>query len=81
MAAPHHDSIADFQNLIQHRVNRILLVASLYDAFILAQDGQLQELITSEFANLNLYTSPSLTRRSRASDVIADAEKAGRIPL
>ena len=75
MPTPHLDSIADFQNLIQNRVNKILLVASLYDAFILAEDGQLQELITKEFANLNLYTSPILTRRSRAGDVLQEVEQ------
>ncbi len=61
------DPVSGFQELIQHRVNDILLVASLYDAFILAQDGHLEDLITSEFTSLNLYHSPELTRVSQAS--------------
>ncbi len=64
------DHISGFQSLIQQRINEILLVASLYDAFILAQDGQLQELITSEFANLNLYHAPRITRVSKASKAL-----------
>jgi CheY-like chemotaxis protein len=64
------DHIAGFQELVQNRVGEILLVASLYDAFILAQDGQLQDLITSEFANLNLVHAPKVTRVSRASKAV-----------
>lgn len=70
MSLNRFDHIAGFQELIQTRVSEILLVASLYDAFILAQDGQLQDLITSEFANLNLYHAPKLTRVSRASKAL-----------
>ncbi|MFA7330786.1 MAG: PEP/pyruvate-binding domain-containing protein [Candidatus Delongbacteria bacterium] len=64
------DHIAGFQELIQNRVNDILLVASMYDAFLLAQDGQLQDLITSEFANLNLVHAPKITRVSRAGKAL-----------
>jgi CheY-like chemotaxis protein len=70
MSLNRFDHIAGFQELIQNRVSEILLVASLYDAFILAQDGQLQDLITSEFASLNLYHAPKLTRVSRASKAL-----------
>jgi CheY-like chemotaxis protein len=65
------DLIAGFQNLIQRRVNEILLVASEYDAFILAQDGQLQDLILSEFVNMNLYHAPKITRVARASRALS----------
>ncbi|MCA9781996.1 MAG: histidine kinase [Calditrichaeota bacterium] len=56
---------------MQRRVNEILLVASEYDAFILAQDGQLQDLILSEFVNMNLYHAPKITRVARASRALA----------
>ena len=35
----------DFQDLMHRRVRHILLVSSVYDSFILAQDGQLNELM------------------------------------
>jgi len=37
-----------FHDLMRCRVENILLVSSLYDSFILAEDGQLNELILSE---------------------------------
>ena len=77
MSRNRFDHIAGFQELIQHRVNEILLVASMYDAFLLAQDGQLQDLITSEFANLNLVHAPKLTRVSRAGKAL-EVLKEGR---
>lgn len=70
MSRNRFDHIAGFQELIQHRVGEILLVASMYDAFLLAQDGQLQDLLTSEFANLNLVHAPKLTRVSRAGKAL-----------
>jgi len=75
------DHIAGFQELIQTRVNEILLVASMYDAFLLAQDGQLQDLITSEFANLNLVHAPKITRVSRAGKALELLEQGARFDL
>ncbi|MBS1262599.1 MAG: Prodigiosin synthesizing transferase PigC [Calditrichaeota bacterium] len=60
----------DFQRLMRRRVNNILLVSSLYDSFILAQDGQLEELMLSEFMQLNLYHAPSLTRVPTAAEAL-----------
>lgn len=75
MSLNRFDHIAGFQELVQNRVGEILLVASLYDAFILAQDGQLQDLIVSEFANLNLVRAPKVTRVSRATKAIELVQK------
>ncbi len=74
------DLIAGFQNLIQRRVNDILLVASAYDSFILAQDGQLQDLILSEFVNMNLYHAPKITQVSRASRALGMLTRSVRSP-
>lgn len=43
-----------FHELMPHRVQDILLVASLYDSFILEEDGQLSERIFSEYHALDL---------------------------
>ena len=56
---------------MQHRVRRIILVSSLYDSFILAQDGQLDELILTEFLNLDLRNTPDLTRVSTGAEALA----------
>ena len=51
-----------FPDLMAHRVQDILLVSSLYDSFILAEDGRLNEAVLSEFLDLNLRHAPGLTR-------------------
>jgi len=55
-------SNADFQDLMQHRVHEILLVASSYDAFILEEDGHLTEQILSEYIGMNFNYAPRVTR-------------------
>ena len=60
-------------DLAKFRVQEILLVSSLYDSFILAEDGQLNELVLSEFLDLNLRHPPTLTRVSTGSEALARA--------
>jgi len=60
----HGTRLRGFQDLMRRRVENILLVSSLYDSFILAEDGQLNELILSEFLHLNLLHTPGLTHVS-----------------
>jgi len=74
----HH---TNFQRLMRRRVNNILLVSSLYDSFILAQDGQLEELMLSEFMQLNLYHAPSLTRVGTASKALEVAGSSNQFNL
>jgi hypothetical protein len=50
-----------FHDLMRYRVREILLVASLYDSFVLEQDGALSEQIYGEFFSLNLTTIPRVT--------------------
>lgn len=59
-----------FQDLGRWAVRRILLVSSLYDSFILAEDGQLRETFLSQFVALNLNTTPDLVRASTAADAM-----------
>ena len=56
---------------MRRRVRNIILVSSLYDSFILAQDGQLDELILTEFLNLDLRNVPDLTRVSTGAEALA----------
>jgi CheY-like chemotaxis protein len=50
-----------YHDLMQIRVREILLVATIYDAFILEQEGKLTELIFGEYYQLNLSTAPRVT--------------------
>jgi CheY-like chemotaxis protein len=70
-----------FQHLMRRRVEDILLVSSLYDSFILAEDGQLNELILSEFLELNLRHTPGLTRVSSGAQAVALARGESRYNL
>jgi hypothetical protein len=47
-----------FENLMPFRVRDILLVSSLYDSFILREDGRLNELLIGESLELNLQQIP-----------------------
>lgn len=53
-----------FAGLMPFRVREILLVSSLYDAYILEEDGRLTDLIAAEYRTLNLPYAPNVTRVS-----------------
>lgn len=59
-----------FQDLAQHRIENILLVSSVYDSFILAEDGQLGERILSEFLDLSFRHSPGIRRVSSGAEAL-----------
>ncbi|MCX7025314.1 MAG: pyruvate, phosphate dikinase [Spirochaetes bacterium] len=50
-----------FHDLMHYRVREVLLVASLYDSFILESDGALSEQIYGEYYKLNLTAAPRVT--------------------
>ncbi len=50
-----------FHDLMQTKAREILLVSTLYDAFILEQEGQLSEQIFGEYYQLNLSSAPRIT--------------------
>ena len=50
-----------FHDLMRYRVREILLVANLYNSFVITQDGALSEQIYGEFFSLNLNTIPRVT--------------------
>lgn len=43
-----------FQNLMQKRIFNVLLVASPYDAFMMEEDGRIEEQLYFEYVALNL---------------------------
>ncbi len=64
------DAYQAFQGLMPFRVQDILLVSSLYDAFTLQEDGRLNELILSEFLELSLHHTPGLTHVSSGAEAL-----------
>ena len=59
-----------FENLMPFRVQNILLVSSLYDSFILREDGRLNELLIDESLELNLRQIPGITHVSSAAEAL-----------
>jgi len=47
-----------FENLMPFKVHNILLVSSLYDSFILREDGRLNELLIDQSLDLSLQQIP-----------------------
>ena len=66
-----------FENLMPFKVQNILLVSSLYDSFILREDGRLNELLIDESLELNLQQIPGITHVSSC----AEARDAGPLPV
>lgn len=64
--------VQGFQELMPRRVGNILLVSSLYDSFTLAEDGQLSELMLSEYIDLNLRYAPGIIRVSSGEDALRE---------
>ncbi len=51
-----------FQTLMLRRITNVLLIASTYDAFILEEDGRIEEQIYNEYISLNLSSPPRFRR-------------------
>jgi CheY-like chemotaxis protein len=60
-----------FENLMPFKVQNILLVSSLYDSFILREDGRLNELLIDESLELNLQQIPGITHVSSCAEAAA----------
>ncbi|HYV42722.1 MAG TPA: histidine kinase, partial [Thermoanaerobaculia bacterium] len=70
-----------FSDLARFRVRDILLVSSLYDSFILAEDSELQEVILKEFLDLNVRSTPAVTHVPTAGEALALARDRARYDL
>ena len=59
-----------FENLMPFKVHNILLVSSLYDSFILREDGRLNELLIDESVELDLRRVPGITQVSSCAEAV-----------
>jgi CheY-like chemotaxis protein len=57
-------------DLTRERVRSILFVSSLYESFILAEDGLLNEVMQTKFMDLHLVQAPGLTQVSSAAEAL-----------
>src|SRR5580692_8168299 len=57
-----------FENLMPFRVQNILLVSSLYDSFILREDGRLNELLIDQSLDLSPEHVPGITHVSSCAE-------------
>ena len=61
-----------FQELMQKRIFNILLVATPYDAFILEEDGRVEEQVYNEYVSLNLSSAPRFTKVANYEEAYAE---------
>ncbi len=59
-----------FQDLMQRRIFNVLLVASPYDAFMMEEDGRIEEQLYFEYVALNLSSPPRVTQVSTVEQAI-----------
>lgn len=63
-----------FANLMTRRIFNVLLIANPYDAFMLEDDGRIDEKIFNEYASLSLRYPPRFTQVSTEKEAWAELE-------
>ena len=64
-----------FANLMQKRILHILLIATKYDAFMLEDDGRVDEQIFNEYTSLSLRYPPRFTQVTTEEEALAELSK------
>jgi hypothetical protein len=59
-----------FRLLMNHRIREILLVASVYDAYVLEEDGSLEERIWQQYTDRGLSTAPRIRKVSNEAKAL-----------
>ncbi|MBN1326458.1 MAG: hypothetical protein JW996_00740 [Candidatus Cloacimonetes bacterium] len=60
----------NFHNLMKQRVKNILLISSIFDAYVLESDGRLSEQLHGEYRQLDLSTSPRIITVTFSDDIL-----------
>ncbi len=66
-----------FRDLMQRRIFNVLLIATPYDAFMMEEDGRVEEQLYFEYVALNLSSPPRVTRvtdNAEALEALARAD-------
>lgn len=61
-----------FANLMNKRILNILLIATKYDAFMLEDDGRIDEQIFNEYTSLSLSSPPRFTKASTEEEALTE---------
>jgi CheY-like chemotaxis protein len=69
--APGEQVVDRIDHLMPFRVKKFLLVASLYDTFVLEEDGRLDELLMETYGQWNLGYVPRFVRVSGGENALA----------
>ncbi|MBN2728283.1 MAG: phosphoenolpyruvate synthase [Bacteroidales bacterium] len=64
-----------FDNLMQRRIQNVLLICSTYDSFILEEDGRINETIFQEYVALNLRYPPVFHKAHSADEAFQLLDK------
>ena len=59
-----------FQNLMQKRIFNVMLIASPYDAFMMEEDGRVEEQLYFEYVSLNLSSPPRVVQVSHINEAL-----------
>ena len=73
--AEYQAEFGGFEKLMPHRIRNVLLVASLYDSFLLADDDRLNEALFGEMRDASVHAVPKITRVPTAEKAIEKLEK------
>ena len=65
-----------FANLMMKRIYNVLLVANPYDAFMLEDDGRIEEKIYNEYMELSLSNPPRFTKVSTKEEALEELNNA-----
>jgi hypothetical protein len=65
---------AAFRELQPFRIREVLLVSSLYDSYILEEDGLLSESLDAEFLDVRLSQAPRVTQVSTAEAALRELD-------
>ncbi|MFO7677774.1 MAG: DUF5752 family protein [Thermoplasmatota archaeon] len=66
-----------YHSLMPFRVKEILIVSSLYDSFIIEEEGLIAELVIGEYQHLLLSSPPRVTRVSSGIKAISKIKERG----
>jgi len=64
-----------FANLMNKRIFNILLIATKYDAFMLEDDGRIDEQIFNEYTSLSLSYPPRFTKASTEEEALTKLDQ------
>ena len=67
--------IQGFHNLMPFKVREILLVSSLYDAFIVEEEGLISEMVIWEYRHLLLSSPPRVTHVTSGEEALSKINK------